>query len=185
MSITYFVLSLFQQQNKITMSSFLLSAKHFNSTKEALQGLQYDDSFFIPFEMKCCAPIFYDKRNYLEEAINEEIENHINTLAELSAVCVNLQYKHQFEEGALDSSIEMQTKDVLKKTSTVQLSKHGLYNALKCIEYQIETEHLEELRALTREEVMSLDYLRKMINALANSIVMNMPKDQTNSWSID
>lgn len=167
------------------MSSFICTPKHFNSIEAKFFKMLYRGDFYCPYSLKEICPKWYNKRNWTQEVIEEEIFNHLNTLRELNALCVCLQYRDSAEPGTLDKDIEEQTKITKIKTSIKDLTDLGFYNALRCLFYQIETEHLKELRSLTVEEENAMQFLDIIINVLANYIVGNLPKDKTNTWLID
>jgi hypothetical protein len=62
---------------------------------------------------------------------------------------------------------------------------HGLYNALRCLNYQIELEHLEELTNKDESTQKPYQFLNIMIDFLAHLIVSELPDDKTNTWSIE
>ena len=131
------------------MSSFINSAKHFNSIEQKLRRLLHRD-FRAWSALENVAPNIYKHwtNNCLGKSDEKEITAIIDTLRELQVLCVTLQYKHHYE-GDLDAQMQAERVSVKTKTETVNLSLHGLYNALECIRYQIETEHLIELLELT------------------------------------
>ena len=166
------------------MSSYICSAKHFNSIEKKLEELVYEQDFYIPYSLRNVVPKWYEKRKYSFDVIFEEIKNIINSLRELNVVCVSLQYKHHYI-GVLDEEIKNELKEVKRKTSIKNLTKHGLYNALKCLNYQIEIEHLEDIRELTIEEQKAYLFLKEFTYSLCEDIVSNLEEDKTNTWSID
>ena len=166
------------------MSSFICSAKHYNSIEYKLHNHVYKDDFYIPYGLRDICPLWYTKRNSFYEAIFKEISNHIDTIRELNAVCVSLQYAHLSYED-LDEEVATQITKVKEITSVKTLSLLGLYNALCCADYQIETEHLEGLRELTPEEINAMTFLHTMKQAVAFYILYKMENDKTNTWSID
>lgn len=166
------------------MSSFINSAKHFNSIEQKLKRLLRRD-FRGWHSLKDVTPGIYTHwtNGVFTESDEQEITEIINTLRDLSVLCVSLQYKHHYE-GSLDAEIATQKKAVRVGTDTALLSLHGLYNALNCVMYQIEIEHLQELRELTKEESKALEFVEKITSAIAMQIVDELPDDSTCTWSM-
>lgn len=166
------------------MSSFINSAEHFNSVENALAELTYKQGFYVPYSLKQIAPKFYAKQHYSFETVRDEIKGIIDTLKELQVVCVTLQYKHHYE-GVLDKEIETQMNLVKIKSNIEGLSLCGIVKALNCIDYQIEVEHLKELRELTNEEQNALTFVREMVNALNMHIVSDLPEYESAKYCIE
>lgn len=167
------------------MSSFINSAKHFNSVEEAVCNLAYNDQFYLPYSLKTICGKWYDSRKNTIEAIHEEIKAHFDTLRELQALCVTLQYKHHYPPGTLNAQIEVETEETKQKTEIEPLTIHGIFKALGCISYQIETEHLKELRQLTQKEEDALFFLDELQNSIAHYIVGNTPEYEEAKYSIE
>ena len=166
------------------MSSFICSAKHFNSIENKLHLLAASSSFYVPYSLKEITPKFYDRKKYLIEDIETEISEIIDTLRELNVLCVSLQYKHNFE-GTLDNEIKEELTLVKTKTDIKGLTRHGLFNALRCVDYQIESEHLNDLRSLTQNEENALAFVKGLYISIALDLVRELPDDKSNKWSID
>jgi hypothetical protein len=166
------------------MSSYICSPKHFNSIEEKLKNLVYDSNFYLPYSLKDILPKWYNKKDNSFDVIFVEIKNIINSLRELNVLCVSLQYKNHYV-GRLDQEIENELVIVKQKTEIKGLSKHGLYNALSCLNYQIELEHLKDLRNLTLEEENAMKFLKEFKISLAEDIIRELEEDKTNTWSID
>ena len=150
------------------MSSFICTSEHFNSIDKGLKNSEIIKVLHLQnFE-------FIKSENSISECINE--------LRNLNVLCVSLQYKHHYKN--LDQEIVEQLEIVNSKTKSKALSPLGLFNALKCIRYQIEVEHLEELRKLSEEEVNALNFLEHSIQSLACYICSKLPEDSTNTWCI-
>lgn len=166
------------------MSSYINSAKHFNSIEQKLHGLLNRD-FRGWHTLKDIAPNIYKHwtNNCLGESDEKEITAIIDTLREIQVLCVTLQYKHHYE-GKVDAQMEAERVSVKTKTETVNLSLHGLYNALECVSYQIEIQHLKELRELTIEEENALKFVELITGAIAIQLVYELPDDKTCTWSL-
>ena len=168
------------------MSSFICSAKHFNSVEDKLRNLiRFDNDFYFPYSLRGEYPKLYSQRDYLEEDVYQEITEVMDQLRELNAVCVTLQYKHHYE-GKVDQEIQEQKSHLLdNKEGHKSLSLMGLYNALRCTSYQIEPEHLEELGGMEDNKRKALLFLETMIDSVAHHIIAKMPKDEADqSWDI-
>ncbi|GAC1661487.1 MAG: hypothetical protein NVS9B7_29480 [Flavisolibacter sp.] len=113
-----------------------------------------------------------------------ELTNVIETLRELNVLCVTLQYKNHYI-GTLDNEMEEQLTIVKDRTEKKTLSLHGLYNALKCVNYQIEIEHLKEIRELSTREENAILFLDIMMRAISEQIVENLPEDKTHVWEVN
>jgi hypothetical protein len=166
------------------MSSFICSNKHFNSVEFALQLLLVSrtNQFHSPAAFREKMPNLYYKEDFA--SIDADITRMVDHLRRLSALCVTLQYAHHYP-GEVDTQIKLKTDDLLRhKKEHIKLTPLGLYNALNCIEYQIETSHLVELRPLTGDEELALLFLSTMIQSLGEYIIRQLPEDQTCHWEI-
>lgn len=166
------------------MSSFICSPKHFNSIEASVKNLAYGSQFYFPYSFKERFNALYEKRKSNFDNMDACVMNVVDELRRLNALCVSLQYKHHYE-GRLDKEIEEQTNLLLnfKKESKI-LNKYELLAAMKCVSYQIEEEHLKELRNLTESEEDALFFLKEMINTLAMDIVTSLPEYEKAGWSI-
>lgn len=166
------------------MSSYINSAKHFNSIENKLQCILIwsNDNYYMPYDIKNLYPELYSKQSTAEKKENI-IRGIVDTLRHLQVLCVSLQYKHHYD-GVLDQEIANQTEVVMDRKESVHLSLHGLYNAMRCISYQIEREHLKELRELLPVEESALKFMEIIINSLAHHLVSAMPEDEC-KWSIE
>lgn len=170
------------------MSSFICSPKHFNSVEWNLRNLLIYNTrdFYFPYELKAKYPILYNRSGSVEMQENE-LQAVMDNLRELNAVCVTLQYKDHYI-GSLDKEIQTQKDNLLNNRKAIKpavLNTRGLYNALKCINYQIEIEHLKDLFGLNDAQRDAMSFLKEMINALAHHIVSQLPEEKGNNWSID
>ncbi len=78
--------------------------------------------------------------------------------------------------------MDMEIKNLLtNKKLSKRLTVHGLYNAIRYLRYQIE----EEEFTLTNIEKQSLQFLDQLESIIANKIIMDLPDDKTNVWSIE
>jgi len=168
------------------MSSYICTPKHFNSIEQKIADLiNYNSDFYFPYKLRREYPVLYS-RTSLPSAKEEEISKIIDCLRELNAVCVTLQYKDHYK-GKLDKEISDQ-KQILfegKKEGYKNLTLTGLYNALRCLNYQIESEHLKDLFGLNTEQENALLFIETMTNELAHMIIRELPEDKSNRWSID
>lgn len=166
------------------MSSFICSPKHFNSIEASVKNLAYGSQFYFPYSFKTKFNALYEKRKATFDNMDACITNVVDELRRLNVLCVSLQYKSHYE-GRLDKEIEEQTEILMhfKKEYKI-LNKYELLAAMKCVNYQIETEHLKELRSLTESEEDALFFLKTMVNELAMDIVTNLPEYEKAGWSI-
>jgi len=169
------------------MSSYICSPKHFNSIEHSLKMLAYSDQFSFPYSFKVPFPALYDRRNHSTEVIEETICNIMDNLRELNAVCVSLQYRKHLE-GSLDKEIETQKQHLMRDKKSklpLTLTNIELYKSICCLGYQIETEHLKELRELTMEEKNALFFIYQMEQSLAANIIHKLPAYDKAPWGID
>lgn len=163
------------------MSSFICDSKHFNSIEAAMHKIASENDFYPSRELGSICPAWYQSKP--KEEVEKEITAIIDTLRSLNVLCVSLQYKHHYE-GKLDEEIKKQMMLVKTKTRIKELTHHGLYNALGCLNYQIELQHLEGLRELTPEEKTAMKFMNLIRAEIAMHIVDKLPDDQSNRWSI-
>lgn len=167
------------------MSSFICSNKHFASIAEGIIRIIETNSFHVSFHLKLIAPHVYNyKRTSDEQSAMKEINSFIETLMELQVLCVSLQYSHHYE-GRLDQEISEQRKILhIPCKNPVSLSPVALYKSIQCALYQIETEHLEELRPLSQKEQDCLTFFQLFANNIAGYIVSRLPEYGIAPWGI-
>jgi hypothetical protein len=163
------------------MSSFICSSKHFNSIEKALQNY---------FSGSRASEYSYKFYNYLDcynstlSQIEYKIKQFVNTLRELNVLCVTLQYKHHYD-GRLDTEIKEQRESVFNGSEYKEINLYGLVKALGSLNYQIEPEHLTELRNLTPEEKTALKLLNDLKYDICYHIVCNDQKYEKSDWEIN
>lgn len=166
------------------MSSFICSAKHFNSIEKNLIDLLKKNDFSIPYNLRDLLPTqYYNPYGLSEEARKRELRPFIDELRQLNVLAVTLQYKDHYQ-GTLDKEIEDQNTIICDRSKAKELTPLGLYNALRSLNYQIEVEHIQELRPLTMEEETSMRFLDEFTQAIARYIISNLPEDKTNVWTL-
>ena len=141
------------------MSSFICSAKHFNSIERALIKLTNG------------------------EGGGKQIRVFMDTMRDLSVLCVTLQYARYYK-GKLDEEIAAQREFVKEKTEIQRLSLPQLVGAMKCMRYQIEIEYLTELRPLTELENRCMGFMNDTIEEF-EAITKDMAVKTDEIWSID
>lgn len=120
-----------------------------------------------------------------EKSAMKEVNSFIETLMELQVLCVSLQYRHHYE-GRLDQEISEQREILhIPCNNPVLLSPVALYKSIQCTLYQIETEHLEELRPLTQKEQDCLIFFRFFANNIADFIVHRLKEYDEAPWGIN
>jgi len=162
------------------MSSFVCNAEHFNSIELAVEKLIKNTDFHT-YDLKQFNLYRYD---IATETIKDTVNKLILSLRLLNVTCVGLQYKENCSEKDFNLFREEQIKEVIKPTKLLVLTPLGLLNALNCLDYQIELEHLTDIRVLTEEEQKAILFLTTFRNILALHICQNLPEDKTNKWSI-
>lgn len=163
------------------MSSFIHSSKMFNSVQNSIIELLNDNHYNLPYKFRTVYPALFsgDKKTAATQ-----VKKIINTIREISVLCVCLQYKsHRSEPGALQKEIENNLTEVYQGREYMPLNKHGLVKSLGSIQYQIETEHLTELRPLTGEEAAALEFIDALKFSLSYHIVMNSKEADAAPWS--
>lgn len=166
------------------MSSFICSPKHFNSIEKSVIYLTQDRNFYFPYAFKNTFPELYNTGFYTQDKIDAKVKSIIDTLRELNVLCVSLQYKSHYP-GTLDKEIAEQLEVVKMKDAGQSLTKLSLLKQLQCLDYQIETEHLKELRSLTPDEENAMYFIKELENALAMDIIHKLPDYDKLSWGID
>lgn len=158
------------------MSSFICSPTHFNSIEFYLVQKQLGSD-----QIYCLRKL---AKTINKWATSEEITGFMDTLRELSVLCVSLQYKHHYE-NKLDAEIAEQRNTLFNnKTTKAHLNDISAYKALQCINYQIEIFHLKELRNLTAPEEMAMELLHEITGEIAMKIVRTLPAYEKAGWSI-
>jgi hypothetical protein len=171
------------------MSSFICSPKHFNSIEwNVREMLNTKNDFDLPYDAQKVFTGIYKSswKKHEPQQVNEIVKNLINDLRKINVLCVTLQYKEHYA-GKVDQEIETQTEiltGVGREEKPVILTPLGLYNSLNCVKYQIEIEHLTELRELNANEERAMYFLKVLIDELAKYIVSKLPEDK-NTWSIN
>ncbi len=170
------------------MSSYVCEPKHFNSIQGGIYTLlNYTGvhRLHFPYELRKIFPHQYSNDNkYIER--RQEIKNVVDTLAKINVLTVCLQYKDKYIEGTLDAAIKEDTEQVLNRDGAYKsLTPAGLFKAIQCLDYQIEIEHLTNIRELTETEINALAWLKAMRNKVAEYIVINTPDYEKADWGID
>jgi hypothetical protein len=165
------------------MSSFLHSSTHFNSVEKSLFKLISDNSsYYLPYSIK---EFFVDCYNKNQQKGLCEINDFMNTIRNISVLCTNLQYKNH-DTVNLDADIEYSYQELITNTkNSIKLSDIDLLKALQSINYQIEINHLTNLRSLTKKEEVSMFILNELINSIAIHIVTNTTEyNNSKGWSL-
>lgn len=167
------------------MSSFICSNKHFASIAKGIMHIININSFHVSYDLKQIAPQIYSYKQTLnEQSAIKEVNSFIGTLMELQVLCVSLQYRHHYE-GHLDQEISEQREILhIPCNNPVPLSPAALYKSIHCALYQIETEHLEELRPLTSKEKDCLAFFGLFAANIADHIVSRLPEYDKAPWGI-
>lgn len=166
------------------MSSYVCSPEHFNSiAKAAESALIWEQNFhFWNIELIEAYPELKRPREF-KKATKTFVEKMVDTLRDINALCVSLQYKHHYV-GKLDEEIESQKQYTRSSNKSKHLTKHGLFKALQCLDYQIEIVHLEELRELTDDEKNAMLFLDKFKDAMAHHIVSYSSEYDQAAWEV-
>lgn len=165
------------------MSSYICSAKHFNSIEESTFNLIRYDRDFHCYQLKGQFDKLRDQRGYDESLIRKEVKSIINELRELNVICVSLQYKQHYDN--VDKEIKEQKELIYADKSYKTLNLTGLLKAFICVNYQIEIEHLQELGGLTDEQKRAMNFLKIMIDYLTYRIATGTPAYDQAEWEIN
>jgi hypothetical protein len=164
------------------MSSFINSAKHFNSIENKIVDKAIFEKYYFPYPLKEVYPcLFGFSRD--EKEIKRVVKHIINTVKELQVLCVCLQYKHHYV-GVLDKEIQEQLEIVNVKDAPIHLTDVALFKLLGCTLYQIETNHLQELRNLTTDEQNALMFLKELQKSVAFDIVSKSTEFENSKYDI-
>ena len=172
------------------MSAFICDPKHFTSIKDATfrkfrksfngdwKGLNTHD-FKKYLEPAATLPPFK-----LEDFTKNLIDKYIDVLIVLSVETVCLKYKHHLEEGqTVERDIKDQTRAAKRRTEPAELSDTALFKAIQCMEYQIETEHLN--RPETTLEKEAQEFFKTLKIQLALIIAGTSADYEKAKWAID
>jgi len=158
------------------MSSFICSREHFNSVEYYLVQTQLSKD-----PIYCLRKL---AKTSNKSATPEEITAFMDTLRELSVLCVSLQYRHHHKNG-LDAEIAAQRKTLFSnKTPRVHLAEISAYKALQSVNYQLEISHLIEIRQLTPVEEQAMELLGDISNEIAAKIIRKLSAYEKAAWSI-
>jgi hypothetical protein len=162
------------------MSSIALPPLHFNSVEIGIYK-----AFFVDSKIGF-SPYRYTELNTLKlKDPQEVIEALMDEVRLLSALCISLQYKHHYP-GTLDKEIETHQKKLLNsKDINRSLSLVGLYKAIQSIDYQIELQHLKDLRGLTDMEEVALSWIKKVEEDISEIIITKLPEYESSDWIIE
>jgi hypothetical protein len=146
------------------MSSFLHSAKHFNSIEMSLIELKKNNS----------------RTGFCYNVSVIEIQQVMQCYRNFSCVCVTNQYKHHYDNVAEELE---RSKKSLENERFVILKPIDLYKAIQSMEYQIEFPHLE--REFSDREKLAVLKFKDIKFELADLIIQDLREyDDSRCWSI-
>ena len=146
----------------------------FNSVSLTLQDLTTNQNFYFPYSLKDAYPVLTSKNHYSNKLTFKVVDDLVDTLRTINVLCVSMQYAHHYP-GTLDAEIKAELTAVFNRSGGKQLSKIALLSQLNCLDYQIEINHLIELRELTITESNAMLFLKEFRNSLAMDIIMDLP----------
>lgn len=165
------------------MSSFICGPSHFNKIEAGLKEYLLKDDYACGYQIGQLFPALYG-RETLHSDKERLIRDITDELRKLNVLCVSLQYKSHYV-GTLDKEIEDQTFTLLKGRRAVSPpNQYQLFKALNCLNYQIETEHLEEIRSLDDQEKLAMAFLKEVKYKLAYDIATDTPEYESAEWEI-
>lgn len=167
------------------MSSILLSARHFNSVEYGIKKLAMNQQFEFCYAIRKQYYPLID-RHYVEiETVEKTVSEIMDEIRKLSVLCYHLQYKKDYP-GTLDQEIQEWNEILFNdKNNILKLSDIELYAALNSVSYQIEIDHLEELRQLTPKEQNALVFLELFKSDLLEHIVSHTQEYKDAKWCIE
>ncbi|WP_270561474.1 hypothetical protein [Bacteroides cellulosilyticus] len=166
------------------MSSFINSSKHFASVKKSIITLRYREKDIMKFKIARLLPELSVLNSRNQEMAEEKINEIIDTIIDIQVICVCLQYKHHYI-GTLDKKIYETQEHIKGNLETGEiLSKIALFKAIQSILYQIELEHLTDLRPLSQKEETALKFMDILKEALMYSIIRNLDEYDKAEWCI-
>ena len=160
------------------MSSYICSKKHYASIASNLKTVVKKSQFYFEYDLRKKFPMLEVKASQ-----DKIIDKFINTIERLNVETFMRQYYSDSEN--IENEIKEQLELLKENVKPIFLTELGLYNALKCSNYQIEIEHIKYVRKLTQDEIDAMFFLTEIISNLAKYICNNLPEDPTNTWSID
>jgi hypothetical protein len=158
------------------MSSFICNPELFNDLESNLSRLGTDQNLY---QIRVALGI---KREDTEKDIKSKVKGIINALKDLNVLCVILQYKHHYK-GVVNETIEAERNALNANYRPKVVSLVQLYKHIGCLLYQIEVDHLKELRELTNDENMGLFTIEMVRDAIACTIVENSSEYNEAKWS--
>lgn len=165
------------------MSSHISSPKHFNSVEYNLRVYLIQDKIRVPYKIYKRIPALAADQD--TDEFQTEIRSIMNTLRKITVLCVTLQYAHHYE-GKVDEEIKRETDELLNTVRPhIPLTLVGLYKAMQSLSYQIELDHLKDIRDLTKEEEDAMFFLKHMLDALAHHIASHLDEYDNAKWCID
>lgn len=148
-----------------TMSSFLHTAKHFNSIEKSLIELKTKDR----------------SSGFCHNVSVIEIEQVMKHFRELSCICVINQYKHHYYNP--EKEIRLSYLALQVDESYLILKPIELYKAIGSMEYQIEFRYLG--REFSDSERIAVTKFNEIKLELCHLIISNLSEyNEVRTWSI-
>lgn len=153
------------------MSAFICSDNHFNSIRKTLKSYALGN-----LTSEYVYPIIRACREYGADP-EAMIDTLIETMYSLNCETYGAKYSEDVSEMV-----------------AVGLSKYGgqlletpwqLLKALKCLDYQIEIDGLEQYRKLIEPETNSLKLVTQLIGSIQDSIIRQLPEYKAAKWEIE
>lgn len=166
------------------MSSFINNSKHFACTRETINYLYSKREMVFEYDTAQIVPEFTHRKGFARNIVEAKITEIMHTIIDLQVTCVFLQYKHHYV-GTLDQDIRNTKVEIKACLNTGKiLTKVELFKAIQSMFYQIETEHLTDLRPLFQKEETVLKFFEVLENALAHNIVTHTEEYEKAEWNL-
>lgn len=167
------------------MSSFINSSKHFACIQKSIISLWSQRTSMLEYKIAKIVPELSVNRRSTREVVEAKLTEIMHTIIDIQITCVFLQYRHHYA-GKLDQEISETKKQIKTNLNNGKaLSMPGLLKAIQCMFYQIELEYLTDLRPLSTEEEVTINFFRTLEKALVYEIATHTSEYENSAWSID
>ncbi len=146
------------------MSVSVCSDRHYNSVELALQSLVLQNSEALPYRFR---------KTYRME---HQVTALVDTLRDLNLIVYAVRYHKQGEVYAPTARSWSE--------GSVKLNLPGLFQALDCVLYQLELEHLEGIRELTEAERDAFTWAGHIRTGIAVHLTRTMAEEQKTAWAL-
>lgn len=157
------------------MSSFLCNEKHFNSISYNLLKFVKQNKINL-YRLESLG--YYEQS---ENVLKNKFNVLANMLLNINLECVSRQYAHHYNNDP-KNAYDNYKEELIGDKEYKELTLLGLYNALCCLDYQIEWDRLPN-----SSKVWYMDFynaFQLLTDAVAHAIVNELPADKSNNWHV-